>query len=235
MNVPVIGVVPLFDFAKNSVWMIPGYIDGLDEAGAAPVILPYTCGERALARAYSACDGILFTGGQDVNPALYKEQKLPVCGECCSVRDVMEKYLLERCLQDDKPAFGICRGLQFFNVALGGTLWQDLPSQRPGSVLHEMNPPYSKPAHAVGFPKESPFRELLEKDGARVNSRHHQAIKEVSPRLKISAVSEDGLAEGVYLPGARFLSAVQWHPELDFMVNEDSRLLFSAFVKACAK
>lgn len=235
MNVPVIGVVPLFDFAKNSVWMIPGYIDGLDEAGAAPVILPYTCGERALARAYSACDGILFTGGQDVNPALYKEQKLPVCGECCSVRDVMEKYLLERCLQDDKPAFGICRGLQFFNVALGGTLWQDLPSQRPGSVLHEMKPPYNKPAHAVGFPKDSPLRELLEKDGARVNSRHHQAIKDVSPRLKISAVSEDGLAEGVYLPGARFLSAVQWHPELDFMVNEDSRLLFSAFVKACAK
>lgn len=235
MNVPVIGVVPLFDFTKNSVWMIPGYIDGLDEAGAAPVILPYTCGERALARAYSACDGILFTGGQDVNPALYKEQKLPVCGECCSVRDFMEKYLLERCLQDDKPAFGICRGLQFFNVALGGTLWQDLPSQRPGSVLHEMKPPYNKPAHAVGFPKDSPLRGLLEKDGARVNSRHHQAIKEVSPRLKISAVSEDGLAEGVYLPGARFLSAVQWHPELDFMVNEDSRLLFSAFVKACAK
>ena len=77
MNVPVIGVVPLFDFTKSSVWMIPGYIDGLDEAGAAPVILPYTCGERALARASPACDRILFTAGPGVNPAHNNEQTLP--------------------------------------------------------------------------------------------------------------------------------------------------------------
>lgn len=233
MEIPVIGVVPLYDFSKSSIWMIPGYLGGTQQAGAVPVILPYTQDERTLRRAYSQCSGILFTGGPDVDPSVYGAERSPLCGKADTVRDGMEKLLLSWCMADDKPALGICRGIQFFNAALGGTLWQDIPAEYGHNVVHENKPSQGIAKHGVTFPEGSPLAKLCNADGATVNSYHHQALKQLSPQLSVSAVSEDGLTEGAYIGDAHFIHAVQWHPELDYTTNPNSRALYSAFVSAC--
>lgn len=233
MDFPVIGVVPLYDFARSSIWMIPGYLGGTQQAGAVPVILPYTQDEHVLRRAYSQCAGILFTGGPDVDPAVYGAERSPLCGKPDTVRDGMEGLLLKWCMADDKPALGICRGIQFFNAALGGTLWQDIPAEYGHDTVHENKPPQGIATHSVTFPQGSPLACLCNSHSATVNSYHHQALKKLSPQLTVSAVSEDGLAEGAFVSGARFIHGVQWHPELDYTSNPNSRALYSAFVSAC--
>ena len=116
MEKPIIGVTPLWDGEKNSYWMLPGYLEGVQEAGAIPVILPLAADGADAARLADLCDGLLFTGGQDVSPQLYGEKRRPACGELCPARDALERELLNRALEQDKPILGICRGLQFLNT-----------------------------------------------------------------------------------------------------------------------
>lgn len=230
---PVIGLVPLYDEAKESYWMLPGYMSGLEEAGAAPVMMPLTEDEAVLEKLVELFDGFLLTGGHDVDPALYGEMPSAKCGPFCARRDRMETLLLEKVLKADKPIFGICRGIQFLNAFLGGTLYQDLPSEHPGEVNHHMTPPYDQPAHEVFVEKSSWLYRLLGKETLEVNSYHHQAVRELAPGLEAAAYSGDGLVEAVSMPGRRFVAAVQWHPEFSYKVNEDSRKLFAAFADAC--
>lgn len=128
---------------------------------------------------------------------------------------------------------GICRGIQFLNVHLGGTLYQDLPAEHPTAANHHQTPPYDVPVHSVTLTAGSPLWTLLGKDALAVNSLHHQAIKTLAPGLAAMAVSEDGLTEAVCLPDKRFVWAVQWHPEFSFRVNEDSRKIFKVFIESC--
>ena len=123
MEKPIIGVTPLWDEEKKSYWMLPGYLEGVKEAGAIPVILPLTTNGADIAQLVDLCDGFLFTGGQDVDPQLYGEAMEPFCGELCPARDALEQELLRQALERDKPILGICRGIQFLNAALGGTLY----------------------------------------------------------------------------------------------------------------
>ena len=232
MNKPIIGVTPLWDEEKNSYWMLPGYLEGLEEAGAIPVILPLAVDGADIAQLVSLCDGFLFTGGQDVSPELYGEVMKPTCGEMCPARDTLERELLRQALERDKPILGICRGIQFLNVALGGTLYQDLPTEHPSEISHSMKPPYDRAVHTVRILPGTPLATLLGKTELGVNSYHHQAIKELAPGLVEMARSTDDLIEAVYLPGKTFVWAVQWHPELSFRTDEDSRKIFGAFVGA---
>lgn len=232
MKKPIIGVVPLADYERNSYWMLPGYFEGILEAGGLPVMLPLTADAACLDQLAAACDGFLFTGGQDVSPQLYGEARLPQCGECSPERDAMELGLLERALAADKPVLGICRGIQFLNAALGGTLYQDIPTQYATETEHHQTPPYERPVHTVTVQKWTPLHALLGVDTLAVNSYHHQAVKALSPQLAEMARASDGLIEGVYLPGKRFVWAVQWHPEFSYRTEESSRKLLRAFVQA---
>ncbi len=233
MNRPKIGVVPLLNYEKNRIWMVPGYLKGLQDAGAFPVILPVFGSVSEAEQACELCDGFLFTGGQDVNPALYGEKPDERCGEISFERDLMEKLLLERAIAEDKPILGICRGIQFINAALGGTLYQDIPSQLPSGLVHCQKPPFDVPSHDVEICPESPLRRLLGRDRISVNSFHHQGIKELSPKLREMAYSADGLTEAVYAPGQYFLWAVQWHPEYSYLADENSRKIFRTFTEHC--
>ena len=232
---PVIGVSPLIDEKRNSIWMLPGYVDALAQAGGLPVIIPPTTDEDALSAYSEMCDGLLLAGGQDVDPALYGAPRSPLCGEPCETLDVMEGYLLGRFLDSDKPVFGICRGLQFLNAALGGTLTQDIPSELGTSVCHSMTPPYDRVVHRVDIARPSPLYDIAGRTSLGVNSYHHQCVKELSPRLTAAAVSEDGITEAAYMPGKRFVLAVQWHPELSYKSDEVSRALFGGFVRAARR
>ena len=230
---PVIGLVPLYDDEKESLWMLPGYMKVVEAAGGLPIMLPATEDEEELAEAYALCDGILFTGGHDVDPAIYGATKHPKCGTPCKVREVMEAWLLENCLKDNKPLLGICRGIQFINAYLGGTLYQDLPSEYGSNVEHHMNPPYDTCIHNVTVEQGSLLAEIIGAGVHGVNSYHHQAIHELSPQVEAMATSEDGLVEAIAVKHHRFAIGVQWHPEFSYEKQEESLLLVQAFVKEC--
>ena len=227
---PMIGIVPLIDKERESYWMLPGYMEGIIAAGGTPVMLPLTKNEEILAQFVDKLDGFLFTGGQDVSPFVYGEEKLACCGECSKERDQMEALLLQMVLEKDKPAHGICRGIQFINAFLGGTLYQDLPTQITSKEEHHQKPPYYIPSHNVSIKKDSPLYELLKKEQLAVNSYHHQAVNKVSDRLEVMATAPDGVVEAVYMPGKRFVWAVQWHPEFSYKTDEDSLKILKAFV-----
>ena len=230
---PIIGLVPLIDAARDSLWMLPGYMEGVADAGGLPMMLPLTENGGDLDRLCALCDGLLLTGGQDVSPALYGQTPLPECGETCPRRDAMETGLLRRAMALDMPVLGICRGIQFVNAALGGTLWQDLPTQRPSDVCHRQRAPYDAPSHQVELLPDAPLARLLGKNTLGVNSYHHQAVRKLAPCLRPMALSPDGLTEAAYHPGCRFLWAVQWHPEFAWKTSADARAIFRAFVEAC--
>lgn len=225
---PVVGVIPLWDEEKQSLWMLPGYLDGLRQAGCLPMILPLTKDPKEIDQILSIVDGILLTGGQDVSPALYREAP-DGTGETCELRDAMEGQLLKKAMVLDKPMLGICRGIQFINAALGGSLYQDIPSQHPSSVEHHQSPPYDQPSHDVTLVPGSPLQTLLGQEKLLVNSYHHQAVNRLADGLEVMAWSEDGLVEAVWKPDQKFLWAVQWHPEFSFRAEEASRRIFAAF------
>ena len=232
---PFIGVIPLFDEDKDSIWMVPGYLSGIEEAGGIPIILPYTTDAEEISAAASMCQGFLFTGGHDVDPALYNEEKKSTCGTACHVRDVMEKQIFDIALREDKPVFGICRGIQLINALCGGTLYQDLPSEYECKVEHHMEPPYDRACHQVRLVEDELLAKWFGKNELGVNSYHHQAIKELAGSLKALAYSEDGLVEAVYRPTSRFVMAVQWHPEFNYRVENTSRIMFEKFIEACGQ
>lgn len=234
MNRPLIGVIPLVDIEKNSYWMLPGYLEGLINAGGMPVMLPLTNDQMMLREIADQFDGFLFTGGHDLSPALYGEQRLPSCGVCCELRDQMESELFPFIWEQDKPILGICRGLQFINVALGGTLYQDLPEQIASDIEHRQQPPYEVPVHDVQIVENSPLHMLLHKNSLLVNSHHHQAIKTLSHHLQPMAYSPDGLIEAIYAPEKQYVWAVQWHPEWLYATDENSRNIFKRFLSAMA-
>ena len=231
---PVIGVMPLWDDQKDSIWMLPGYMDGISQAGGIPVIFPFSSDEQELEQLVDLFDGFLFTGGHDVSPDVYGQESLPGLIVSCPKRDRMETVVLRKAMNADKPILGICRGIQFINAALGGTLYQDLPTQHPSDVEHHQTPPYDKHAHSVSVITDSPLYQCLGTDQLPVNSYHHQAVNRLAPGLSAMAVSPDGLTEALYKPGQRFLWAVQWHPEFSWRTDEYDRRIFKAFVNAAA-
>lgn len=230
---PVIGVMPLWDDNKKSQWMLPGYLEGIRIAGGLPVVFPMTTDRQEIVQLCDMCSGFLFTGGHDVGVNIYGEVAIPGMVESCSVRDEMENKILAIALSENKPILGICRGIQFINAALGGTLYQDLPTQHPTDTEHHMTAPYDREAHKVHIRRGTPLFDLLGEDTIGVNSYHHQAIKDLSPKLQVMAESEDGLIEAVYMPDRKYVWALQWHPEFSYKVDPKCRKIFAAFVNAC--
>lgn len=232
---PIIAIVSLYDEKLESYWMLPGYAQGLEAAGAVPVILPLTTDQEALKRYAQTFDGFLFPGGHDLDPALYGQNPTDQCGTVCPQRDSMERKLFPLTLETGKPLLGICRGIQLFNVMLGGSLYQDIPTECPSDVEHHETPPYDKVAHPVTVEQGTPLYQAVGVTQMGVNSYHHQGIKELGKGLRVAAKAPDGMVEAVYLPDHPFALAVQWHPEFSRLSDENSRRIFEAFVKAARK
>ena len=233
---PIIGVTPLWDAERKSVWMLPDYLDGIKAAGGLPIVLPLEMTENDANQIVAFCDGFLFTGGQDVAPELYGTKDSTGTVVSSPERDKLETLLLKKALQADKPILGICRGFQFLNAFLGGTLWQDLPLQHPLEIVHKQGKPYNAPTHQVTLSGD--LKTLLGKETIEVNTLHHQSVKDLSGDLVPMAVAPDGLIEAAKMKGKRFVWAVQWHPEYLFKTDPDSLTIFKHFVKqtlpACA-
>lgn len=229
---PIIGVMPLWDDDRHSLWMLPGYMDGIARAGGIPMMFPLTDDKADIEGLARLCDGFLLTGGHDVSPSVYGETPLDGLIADCPMRDRLETGVLDFAIAADRPVLGICRGIQFINAHLGGTLYQDLPLQHPSVVEHHQHAPYDVPIHAATVVPGSPLHRCLGTDAIRVNSYHHQAVKVLADGLEPMATSPDDLVEALCRPASRFLWAVQWHPEFSHQTDVNSQLIFKAFVDA---
>jgi len=232
---PLIGVLPLYDSIKKSLWMYPGYPEGITAAGGIPVILSILNRDEDIEAIAERLDGFVFSGGQDVDPRHYGEALLKYSGEIYPPRDQLELRLLRAVMDRDKPIFGVCRGLQLINVALGGTLYQDINKQvkRELSIQHFQQNNYEFPVHEVIVEKNSRLYEIIGTETIRVNSMHHQAIARLAPQLIATAISGDGLVEAVEIRDLSFGLAVQWHPEFLWQQDDSTLKILQAFVAAC--
>ena len=192
-----------------------------------------------LAGTLSGLDGLLLTGGGDVDPILYGEALHTTLDPAEPGRDQFELGLVTLARQHALPLLAICRGIQVLNVACGGTLVQDIPSQVPGALSHRLAVPPHQPmeyAHEVWIDKDSRLAQLMRErlsdtDACEVNSRHHQAVRQIAPGFIVSATAPDGVVEGIEDPNARFCIGVQWHPENFFRTGE-FRPLFEGFLES---
>ena len=232
---PVIGLCSSYEKTETEdrIFLNHAYLNAIRHFGGMPLVIPAEAGEAEQAFLLRQCDGLLLTGGDDIDPKLYGEEILNDTVYPAPERDLGEPRLLAMALQCDMPILGLCRGLQILNVYLGGTLYQDLPAQLPSDVPHKMQRPYDCVAHNCHLLPDSPLRYLTGCDTIGVNSLHHQAIKDLAPSLAVMGKAPDGIIEAAWKPDARFLWAVQWHPEILWPVEESASKLFEAFLSAC--
>jgi putative glutamine amidotransferase len=209
------------------------YEEAVRRAGGEVRILDYE--SDAPADVVRQVDGILLPGGDDVQPSLYGKEVHPTFTAAEPGRDSYELELARRAGDADVPLFAICRGIQVLNVARGGTLVQDIPSEMPAAMTHEVRDTPHTIAHDIWVSEGTLLHRLLadriEGDACPVNSRHHQAVQKVGSGLVVSATAPDGLVEAVEDPSKRFCLGVQWHPE-NFYRTGEFRALFEAFVAA---
>lgn len=214
----------------------PDYVEALTKAGAEVRTIDTSVPAGRADELLEGVDGVLLTGGRDLDPALYQEERHPATEDAEAGRDALELALARAALSEDVPLFAICRGIQVLNVAAGGSLIQDIPDQIGHMVPHDVKEPKDREAHPVRVKPGSKLSDALEAEinahgEMLVNSRHHQAIGKVAPGLEVTAVAPDGLPEAVEREGHRFCVGVQWHPE-NFHQSGRFKGLFEAFVKA---
>ncbi len=223
---PLIGVAP--SCCDGRPTLSTRYLDAIWRAGGLGVILPYTTDEAKLSEYAALFDGFLFSGGVDVNPILYGEEKQFDSVEIDDARDDFEKALFAAVYPTGSPILGICRGIQSINVFLGGTLIQHMEGHRQtvGGEIREQS---------VTVEEGSLLHRLCGKTEMFVNSFHHQAIKDIAPSLVVDARCADGTIEAAHAPDHPFLLCTQFHPEIYNACPDDdhSKAIFKAFVDAC--
>jgi putative glutamine amidotransferase len=239
-----------------TTWMVPeagshrqpqagiygAYVHALADAGLAAVLVTPLHDAASIEAILARCDGLVLSGGEDVDPARYGQTPVVPLDDVSAERDAMEWQALELAYARSLPVLAICRGVQVLNVFRGGTLWQDLPSQQPGAAAHQQTAPWGSPAHEIEVRAGSRLHAAL--GGATrvaVNSYHHQAIRDLAADLEVTAATGDGVIEAVEAVGARWVLGVQWHPERylpDAPPSHPDRRLFRAFadaVRSCGR
>ncbi len=242
---PLIGITMGFDY-NDEIGVVTGlgtpqqewdyiatdYANAVIKAGGIPVLIPNCSDPEVITDFIQKIDGLLLSGGSDIDPEMYGEFPHGYCGHVFVRRDLQEKVALREAYNRRIPIFGICRGLQFMNVYFGGSLYQDL--------FHECNTPVHSsnvyrrnyPVHRVEL-MESTLKDIIGEDRIATNSFHHQGVKDAAPNARVVATAVDGVVEGMeFMGGHPFTLAVQWHPEMMY----DSPItdkIFKAFVEAC--
>lgn len=244
---------PIIGIATQTQHAVPGqsplawvmgqrYVRVLTTEGAIPWLIPLlTEDESTLRHIYDRLDGIFLTGGVDVDPTHYGEGPHEQCGQTDIDRDWSEIKMIQWAREDRKPVLGVCRGLQVMNVAVGGTLYQDLHSQHPEPIKHDYFPTvcgtYQRHSlvHHIGVSADTRLGWILESDQTDVNSMHHQGVRDLSPVLTPSAFAPDGLIEAAEIELGQFFIGVQWHPEELTDKHPGMHKLFQEFLDESAR
>ena len=235
---PVIGITTSNGHSMGypSVILLQAYIDAIVVAEGIPILIPSQIPESSWMQLINTLDGILFTGGGDIAPQNKEDVDLLEYIDIDRSRDQIEIPMVLQAIQKNIPFFGICRGFQVLNVALGGSLHSDISTHRPQSVKHNYFPGIQRNhlAHKVVIKPDSTIGKIIGVQTFEVNSLHHQGIKDLSDNLEPVGFAEDGLVEAVELSGHRFGIAVQWHPEW-LLSDEKMKSLFVAFIGSAGK
>lgn len=242
---------PVIGIATQTLAAVPGerqacwimghsYIEELRKVHAIPWLIPLLSHDPGtLQEIFNRLDGVFITGGVDVDPSRYGEDKSALCGTTDPDRDAVEIALLKHALARNLPVLAVCRGIQILNVTCGGTLYQDVAVQVPTALKHDYFPTPEQPsrkflAHDVAVKPGSRLAHILGDTMVPVNSMHHQAIKDLAPLLAPTAHAPDGIIEGVEGMNNRYLIGVQWHPEELTETQPAMARLFTSFVEAAA-
>ncbi len=216
------------------------YVAAVERAGGLAAVLPPGEGAEGAEAWVERLDGLILSGGSDLDPTLYGEEPVPGLGRVDPARDAWEVALARAALACGLPVLGICRGVQVLNVAAGGSLHQDIARALPGAIKHFQDAPRWHPTHSVAVIPGTLLPRVVGGDAGpsegaveiRVNSFHHQAVHRLAPSARVSAVARDGVVEAVEFPGHPFALGVQWHPEGTWDRDEPSRRLFAALLAA---
>lgn len=201
-------------YRQPQVTIYASYLNVLQRVGLAPSLVTPVHRPDAIEALVRAGRGLVLSGGEDVEPSRYGEAPIPELGEVNPARDEMEWRALDVALSLDMPVLGICRGMQLLNVFLGGTLYQDLPTQREEVLSHDQEAPWGHHHHHVQCTEGSHLQRVLgDCVPLEINSFHHQAVKDLAPGVRCTAQAEDGLIEGIESERHRWVVGVQWHPE----------------------
>jgi putative glutamine amidotransferase len=232
---PLIGVTSSITVEKipERAYVNSAYLHAVQQAGGVPVMLPPHLSAASLERLVRGLDGLLLTGGGDIDPTVFGEAPHPTVYEVAPARDTLELSAVRFALERQLPILAICRGVQLLNVALGGTLFQDVASDPGTQIQHGQQEPRDQPTHKVQVKAGSHLAETLGTDELEVNSMHHQAVKALGAGLAAVAWAPDQIIEGLELTDAsRFVLGVQWHPEELVSHSEPARRLFAALVRS---
>lgn len=229
---PKIGILSDVSNDQN-VLTFATYIKALECVDALPIVLPYASKDETLEQLLALCDGILFTGGVDIDPKHYGAVKKETCGDIQPYRDELELKVFDMARKAGKPILAICRGIQLVNVAMGGSLYQDISSEVPSEISHVQSEGRFEPSHTVQVMAETPLYDLVGAERIIANSFHHQAIQRLADGLAVMAVADDGIVEAVYGTDSQYLRAYQWHPERLAETHPHHRGIFEDFIRAC--
>ena len=218
----------------GTTFLFDAYLYALSTCGLTPIIVPPILDEESLRRIYQGVDGIVLSGGGDMHPRFLdtSPEENTYAEEIDEARDETELRLVRWAFEDDKPLFGICRGQQVMNVALGGSLIMDIPAQIGETVPHQVhNDPQRrfKLLHDIQIEPQTKIASILGAGTLSTNSIHHQAVKDIAPPLQCTSTAPDGIIESLEAPEARFFLGVQWHPEEIYTRHPKMHLLFQAF------
>lgn len=222
---PIIGITPTYDNYLGINKISPFYAKAVEESGGIPLVLSYTRNEALIREIVSNLDGIIFSGGTNIDPRKYGENVQPNCGSIEYERDAFELSLCRAATEKDLPVLGICRGCQLITVAAEGTLIQHTDN-------HDQSADKHMTSHTVKIIPDSPLYHILGAESTDVNSFHHQTVK-TTGSLKTAAVCDDGTVEAVYMPGKKFHLGVQWHPERMYSTHIHAKLIFDSFISSC--
>lgn len=234
---PLIGISGSLEKDESKQFLVRDYNTAILAAGGIPVLLSLDMNQAQLAACLAPLSGLLLAGGNDVAPSLFGETPVQALGEVNPLRDSFEMRLLNAAFPLRMPVLGICRGMQVMNVMMGGSLYQDIPSQHRtpdghSPMAHSQTCPAQYDSHGVSIQAQTRLEAILGTRRLPVNSFHHQAVKAVAPPLRCCAVSDDGIIEAVESAEHPFFLGVQWHPERMARTDAHAAALFSALVEA---
>ena len=231
---PFIGVTGSID--ENQTALKHDYVHSVLQAGGIPLMTAFADESEDIEQLVTHIDGLLLTGGVDVDPGYYGEEPIPALDKVSPQRDRLEIALTLQAIRQNKPVFAICRGMQVLNVAMGGSLYQDIYAQCGSSLLqHRQKAPRTHLSHKVTATEGTLLHRIARQTEWKVNSFHHQAVKQIAPGFRISAVASDGVVEAIESSEHPFVLGVQWHPEGTAAVDAISKRLFEQFVEACRR
>jgi putative glutamine amidotransferase len=211
------------------------YSQAIQYGGGAPLIIPVAQNRDTLRTILDRLDGLLLSGGPDINPRFYGEQPSAGLGDIDEDLDRMELEAAKAAFERDLPILAICRGIQILNVSQGGTLYQDIPTQVQDSINHSQKADRKINTHLIRIEGETFLHRIFRKKEIWVNGKHHQAIKDLAPGLIVTARASDAMIEAVEHPSKKFVLGVQWHPEGLWKEDPYSKKLFRAFVQAAMR